>query len=727
VLSKLDIRTLRVSWDEERGAVITWFALSLPLLIIAAGFVLNFAKWFEDKRHLQLQVDAAALSGGLDYSPNCNDATIAASALKYSGDTVRAASPYNIQPNDSSSVHVVLNQTAYWKTGDPTNPTGAATYGDLGSACSAQFLDVKATHDAPSFFFGSLVPNVLPAIHAHARVTLETLTGGNSLPVAVPQPAVLNARAYFVNESNGQVLQCGTPPAPCTVPLFDSGVVNCGGGECWTSFDPKTSTYYKLDVPRSVAAQVSVRIALSQNINNNQCGQALVTCYDDPNAPTTPSGLDHIRVYDQTATPPAAAPYMAVFGATLTPGNTNGCSNAYFAVLASGSTSCTVRLHVRASILSNATTTITPANVQMTVGAGNGAPTLAASTAASCPPGPGSCWESNQDISVSTIGSNSIDLTWADTNGADQINGSKCKNGGNPCTGTVTAVQRVFIADPTVSGQLSMVDVLDGNDPTLSTFAQHNYDTSSPTVSMGVEIGVQTGFTAAQAANAPVVFLRVAGKQNSNNNASQNQSLNCDPPNANFQTELQNGCQTEYIQNTGTACPANAAALFATTPPYQCVPVETGNNTNAVGKALNARLETQNGAVSCINPNNWPAPGTAPAGWTPDGTPGLPKADPRKLNVFLTPFNTFQGSGQGTFPVVGFATFYVTGWSGNGQDNDPCPKGNGPGQDTPIPGNDGGVLAGRFITNVAHLPKGGKGTFGCNLTALNTCIVQMTQ
>lgn len=720
MLTKLDIRALRASWNDERGVALAWFAVSLPLLILVAAFVLNFAKWFEDKRHLQSQVDAAALAGGLDYTANCNDGTIANSALKYSGDTWRATSPYNLQPNDTTSVHVVLNQTAYWKPGDAVAPTGAQTYGDLGTACNAQFLDVKATHDAPSFFFGNLVPNVLPAIHAHARITLETLTGGNSLPVAVPQPTPLNGRAYFVQESNGTVLG--------SVPLFDSGVSNptCGG-ECWTSVNPTTGTYNTFPVPTNAANDVSVRIALSENINNNTCGAALVTCYDDPTAPTTPPGIDHIRIYNQAATPPSSAPWMSVYGATLTPGNANGCTNAYFAHLPSGTTSCTVRLHVNATIFSSASTALT--HLKMWVG-GIGGNALT-SGGAGCPSGPGTCWEST-DLTVSTIGWNNFDLTWSDKdNGGDKINGTACTNNNStPCQGTIPGVQRVFLADPTVSGQLAMVDVLDGTNQ--NALAQHNYDLTAAggTVPMGVEIGVTTGFTAAQAANAPVVFLRVAGKQNSNGNASQNQSLNCDPPNANFQTELQNGCQTEYIQNTGTACPANAAALFSTSPPYECVPVETGNNTNAVGKALNARLETQGGVVSCINPNNWPAPGSPQAvGWTPDK---LPKNDPRKLEVFLTPYNTFQGSGNGTFPVVGFATFYVTGWSGNGQDDDPCEAANNPNPvptnfDTPIPGNDGGVLAGRFITNVAHLQHGGKGTVGCVLTGLQTCIVQMTQ
>ena len=197
MLTKLDIRSSALRQDES-GAVLAWFALSLPVLVIAAAFVINFAKWFEDKRHLQTQVDAAALAGGLSFGAPCDDPSIASSALQYSGDTYRAVTAYNTQPSDPSNVHVVLNQTAYWKSGDPTIPAGA--YGDLGAPCATAFLDVKATHDAPSFFLSGLVPNgVLPAIHAHARVDLETLTGEGALPVAVPQPTPLE-RACLLRE-----------------------------------------------------------------------------------------------------------------------------------------------------------------------------------------------------------------------------------------------------------------------------------------------------------------------------------------------------------------------------------------------------------------------------------------------------------------------------------------------------------------------------------------------
>ena len=41
----------------------------------------------------------------------------------------------------------------------------------------------------------------------------------------------------------------------------------------------------------------------------------------------------------------------------------------------------------------------------------------------------------------------------------------------------------------------------------------------------------------------------------------------------------------------------------------------------------------------------------------------MPEGDPRIILVFLTPFGSFTGSGSDTLPVLGLATFYVTGWT----------------------------------------------------------------
>ena len=93
--------------------------------------------------------------------------------------------------------------------------------------------------------------------------------------------------------------------------------------------------------------------------------------------------------------------------------------------------------------------------------------------------------------------------------------------------------------------------------------------------------------------------------------------------------------------------------------------------------------------------------------------PGLP-GDPRIVQVFLTPFGSFNGSGNTTVPVTNFATFYVTGWTAQGGGfANPC-QGNG---DDPVPGNDAGYIVGHFIKYVFALNTGGGSGELCDFTS----------
>jgi hypothetical protein len=153
------------------------------------------------------------------------------------------------------------------------------------------------------------------------------------------------------------------------------------------------------------------------------------------------------------------------------------------------------------------------------------------------------------------------------------------------------------------------------------------------------------------------------------------------------------------------------------------VAVQTGSATNQVPAGLNLRVlgaekpNTCPGPVGTLGHNNWSL------------FPNLPAGDPRIVQVFLTPFGSFDGSGSTTVPVTNFATFYVTGWTGQGQGfNNPC-QGNG---DDPVPNNDAGYIVGHFIKYVQTLNTGGGGSGFCNLAAggslsSGTCVAVLTQ
>jgi hypothetical protein len=100
-------------------------------------------------------------------------------------------------------------------------------------------------------------------------------------------------------------------------------------------------------------------------------------------------------------------------------------------------------------------------------------------------------------------------------------------------------------------------------------------------------------------------------------------------------------------------------------------------------------------------PNNW------------SKFPNIPAGDPRIVEVFITSYGSFGGSGNQNYPIQSFAAFYVTGWDG-----DNC------GSDDPA-GKD--QLVGHFIKYINPTDTGGGGTQACNLNSFGTCVVVLTQ
>jgi hypothetical protein len=104
--------------------------------------------------------------------------------------------------------------------------------------------------------------------------------------------------------------------------------------------------------------------------------------------------------------------------------------------------------------------------------------------------------------------------------------------------------------------------------------------------------------------------------------------------------------------------------------------------------------------------------------------PNIPPGDPRVLNVFITPFGSFGGSGNTVVPVLKFGTFYVTGWTAQGGGfRNPC-EGNG---DDPVPNGDAGNIVGHFIKYVFGLNDGGGSGELCDFNSFGSCIAVLTE
>ncbi len=119
---------------------------------------------------------------------------------------------------------------------------------------------------------------------------------------------------------------------------------------------------------------------------------------------------------------------------------------------------------------------------------------------------------------------------------------------------------------------------------------------------------------------------------------------------------------------------------------------------------MNLRILGDTNASTCTAPNNWDS-----------FDEGLPPGDPRIVDVFLTPFGAFTGSGGATVPVTGFATFYVTGWHNGGcqgQGDDPAGQ---------------GAIVGHYIKYIDTLNNGGGGEELCDFDSLGSCVAVFTR
>ena len=178
------------------------------------AIVLDIGNWYVHKRHLQTQVDAAALAaasgfGSCFFDPTAANLAIASAALSYAGDTARDPSSVNQQVQSAGSVRVTLNSERYWAAGDPATPTTTRVRGSMlptdpvgdnsaGTPCDTSTLDVKATDaDVPKLFSWL---GIRPDIKAHARVEIhEVKEESGFLPLAVPEIDPAYVYAIFVD------------------------------------------------------------------------------------------------------------------------------------------------------------------------------------------------------------------------------------------------------------------------------------------------------------------------------------------------------------------------------------------------------------------------------------------------------------------------------------------------------------------------------------------------
>ena len=278
----------------EEGSIIVMVALLLPVVLLFLSFTVDIGNWWVHKRHLQLQVDAAALAGGALFGgcftdPAAGSVAMQDEATRFGG---AAGSSYNTQVGgaNAGTVNLVYQSATYPNgTVDPDPPQPQAPCETPGL-----MFDVKASEESLPLIFQIPGLSSITAINAHARVELKTVEVQDGLlPVAVPDLRFTYAFATFVNEVTGASLG--------TVELQRTGT--SGSDTLWST---------PAGIPVSIAsAHVGVRLRLVGGPDPNAaCGQLYTECYDA----ASPSGVLHIRGWSTGVAP-------AVHNAWLLPGS----------------------------------------------------------------------------------------------------------------------------------------------------------------------------------------------------------------------------------------------------------------------------------------------------------------------------------------------------------------------------------------------------------------------
>jgi hypothetical protein len=653
-----------VSLEGERGAVLVLFAVFAPIAILLAAFAIDAGNWFVHERHLQLQADAGALAAAQAFQP-CSNAAIEAQAHQYSGVSGTPLYNFQIGGTPSTNVHELINSQTYYSQATPVDSSASTA-----PPCTSQMVDVKLTENQLPWYWRAF--SSVPYINAHARVQVfQKTTDTGAEPISVNENAPRAAKAYFVNESNGNVV--------AQVPLSNQGS-NSFGEEIWNNATAPVSVPINVtnEVSKQKVGNIGVRIALSGDPNNTTCpsNSPLVNCFDSTPKTTTIT-LVHIQGWTGLGTGSPTEPKAR--SATLSPGT---CSDGYFS---SSPASCSVGVQARVDVGA------TPNPAGLTVAAAMGAKSFPLTYNTSGP------------FSGQWTGS----ATLAPGSGSEQIDLQvKCTGNITPsCSKTTTTkiedAQRSYSAGSN-SGPIHSAGISEQQGSSLvggaDSFQVCETGHTICTHQLVVNITTTGSLANAQTYNDPLYTMRFG----SGTSASQTGAVQCPPGGqGGFKESLEKGCSGTYGANAegpGWSCPDNAT-------PQDCIETDNGFKTGQLRQGLTARITTPSSGTKYYCPNNWIKNNG-------EGAPLIPSDDSRIVTVFVTAYGSFTESGNAWYPIQTFATFYITGWDG-----DPC-KGD--------PSVEKDQVVGHFI-KYTTLDSSGGGTTKCETNALGQCVAVLTR
>lgn len=672
----------------ESGQVVVFFALLIPVLFGLAAVVMDVGNWFVHKRHLQTQVDAAALAAGPAFEgcfldPASANLGIASRALAYAGDTLRPGklgpglpdSTTNTQVQTPDDVRIVLNANRYWQPSDGMVP-GTNGYGldntldsadadTFGDPCNERYLDVKGTdEDAPPLW--GLIP-FTPDPKSKARVEIRDLESARGmLPWAVPEIDPAAVVALFVDED-----PTGAEPEVFkTQDLMEQDLglpwstwVTAAGQENITLDGGHVSTGVVILISKNDETP-----PLSGDLSDTcTSSPGLIACYGNPTGLT--SGLSYIHAYNGGTGATLQNPIVREV--TLTDiGCPAGDDSAPYFTLSGG---CTAAIEAVVDFGPVAAGQADPRDwpACVTLNASPGGTLIPAGNVV------GGIRFTGTTMNLPTgAGQIALDLSWESE---DQPGGpDNCNN--TRWSGTEDKVAAPYVAD-TASGPIEYLQLYatkDDGTPVNPNSVERN--TLGNTYNYVVHVGLPKPHDLDVNYTDPPLLLRMASPS-----GSQNQAWDCDAG-QNFREEITNGCETTYIENyrdddgdgvyqwnnilcagwSTTNLPPPTIGPGPSPYPSDCVITETGDKTGQLRDGLHDRLETP-----CYE-NNWPGDATELAEFKgPDGQSYA--SDPRYVTLIITDDTAFTGSGNEALPIKYFAGFYVTGWDYHPTQSPGCP------------------------------------------------------
>ena len=625
--------------------------------VLLGSAVVEVGQWLAHRRHVQVRADAAAFSGGQELAKCFDvaagsmtepqaDSAIEAAAQDYGGIT----SSKNLQTSDQGAGEQSLMSFQGNKYPDQQGVTP-----DLGHECFDNgvpnlMLDVKmAETGIPKFF--SFSP--LETVHGWARVQLQEIKSLiPTLPLAIPDVRPKQVAVTFVDQSTGDALTgCASG---CVFQLggpTQSGQLNDWGANVTI---PMPATDHNVGMRVGVGSQVGT----CAHVN----ATATYTCYDYSGT----GGIATLRSFSTSTVGTQSAPVLRAVTPTT-------CSNTpYFSIYQATTGSCGAG--VTATVDFGASGPPAGAAVQATI---NGATLPMARTAGT------NTWVSTATTLQISNGPYPVAISWC-VSGCDKKQNFNDFNGGGPVGQVYSGGDN---SSPTLpAGPIFAASVLDTNpanpDPAAYSFPQSQNVTLAVTLGLagGVHLPIRCFNNSGKNYSCPtdptvlLRFTKTAG------NDSHSYSIDCGGG-PNIQSQIINGCTDPYSLNIPDVCPDPANPN-----PTDCAAIQTGGAVGQIRSGMNSRFAP---GGQCL-PNNYPS--------VPD-----PATDGRAVTLVITDFSAFTGAGNGTVPVVTFATFYVTGWDGDDQVSS-CDSQNEP----PPTGAGNGDLWGHYIAdvNLGAIPNG---------------------